>query len=239
MAIFKNTPPIVSNGLVLYLDAGNRRSYVSGSTAWNDLSGQNNNGTLNNGPLFSDNVGGNIVFDGINDWVSTSYKLIEGTDASRPIILSFWINPNPVQSAVTNNPIFIGSAFYSGFGLQYTGTVYRIWLRMTSGTYADTLPLTPGQFQYVTLVWGGSEDSKIYSYINGNLNSQRSITYSNFNQNLNSYPLRVALAYTSGGSAATGYFTGNIANLKVYHRNLSAQEILQNYNATKSRFNLP
>jgi len=70
---FNNGPTIVTNGLVLALDAGDRNSYVSGSNTWFDLTGANN-GTLTNGPTFNSGSGGSIVFDGTNDGVSTNFN---------------------------------------------------------------------------------------------------------------------------------------------------------------------
>ena len=66
---FNNGPTVVTNGLVLALDAGDRNSYVSGSTTWFDLTGVNN-GTLTNGPTFNTGSGGSIVFDGVDDYVN-------------------------------------------------------------------------------------------------------------------------------------------------------------------------
>ena len=63
-------PDIVTNGLVLYLDAANNRSIVSGSTTWFDLSRNGNTGSLINGPTYSSANGGSIVFDGANDYVA-------------------------------------------------------------------------------------------------------------------------------------------------------------------------
>ena len=63
---------IVTDGLVLYLDAANTKSIVSGSTTWNDLSRSNSNGRLLNGPIFDSGNGGNIVFDGSSNYVSGS-----------------------------------------------------------------------------------------------------------------------------------------------------------------------
>ena len=60
---------MVTNGLVLNLDAGNTSSYIGSGTNWNDLSVSGNNGTLANGPLFNTGNGGNIVFDGVDDVV--------------------------------------------------------------------------------------------------------------------------------------------------------------------------
>jgi len=60
---FANGSRIVTDGLVLALDASDRNSFVSGSTIWNDLSGNGNNGTLVNGPTFDSGSGGSIVFN--------------------------------------------------------------------------------------------------------------------------------------------------------------------------------
>ena len=62
-------PSLVTNGLVLNLDAGNSASYVGSGTTWNDLVGSNH-GTLINGPIFNTGNGGSIVFDGIDDVIS-------------------------------------------------------------------------------------------------------------------------------------------------------------------------
>ena len=68
-------PRIVTDGLVLCLDAGNRKSYPGSGTSWVDMSGNNNTGTLTNGPTFGGGNGGSIVFDGVNDFVNFSNYL--------------------------------------------------------------------------------------------------------------------------------------------------------------------
>ena len=70
MGAVEGGPNVVYNGLVLYLDAANNKSYVSGSTSWNDLTGNKNVGTLTNGPTFNTGSGGSIVFDGVDDYVN-------------------------------------------------------------------------------------------------------------------------------------------------------------------------
>jgi hypothetical protein len=61
-------PSIVTDGMVLSLDAANTKSYVSGSTVWRDMSGNEYSGSLINGPTFSNVNGGSIVFDGVDDY---------------------------------------------------------------------------------------------------------------------------------------------------------------------------
>ena len=74
---------IVTQGLVLDLDAAKRDSYVGVGTAWNDISGNGNNGTLTNGPTFNSNNGGSIVFDGVDDYVTflnnSTFQINAGT----------------------------------------------------------------------------------------------------------------------------------------------------------------
>ena len=66
-------PKIVNDSsLVLCLDSANTKSYVSGSTVWNDISKEKNTATLTNGPTFNTSKGGNIVFDGVDDFCSTT-----------------------------------------------------------------------------------------------------------------------------------------------------------------------
>ena len=67
-----HSPRIVTDGLVLALDAGNAKSYPGSGTAWTDLSGNSNNGTLTNGSTYSSVDGGAIVFDGSDDYVVSS-----------------------------------------------------------------------------------------------------------------------------------------------------------------------
>ena len=83
---FNNGPTIVTNGLVLALDAGDRNSYPGTGTTWRDLSGNNNNGTLTNGPTFNTGSLGSIVFDGVDDYV-----LINAFSLLAPLTICSWV----------------------------------------------------------------------------------------------------------------------------------------------------
>ena len=84
---FSYSPKIVTDGLVLYLDAENTRSYPGTGTTWSDLSRDGNNGTLTNGPTVDSGNGGSIVFDGSNDYVDFDDILDLST-----LSVSMWIN---------------------------------------------------------------------------------------------------------------------------------------------------
>ena len=91
---FYRGPHIITDGLVLYLDAANTKSYQSGSATWLDKSGNNYNGTLTNGPTFSSTNGGSIVFDGTNDYVPLTGTISLGNTFT---IVS-WVNPTALGS---------------------------------------------------------------------------------------------------------------------------------------------
>ena len=81
---------VIDNGLVLYLDASNNKSFVSGSNTWFDVSRNNNSGSLVNGPTYTSSFGGSIVFDGTNDYVLVdSSTIIPGLTS---FTLCVWLN---------------------------------------------------------------------------------------------------------------------------------------------------
>ena len=113
MSIFYN-PRIVTDGLVLALDAGNTKSYPGSGTTWTDLSGRGNTGTLTNGPTYSSANGGSIVFDGTNDHVTMSGNNISGLSAeTTDFSICIWVKYNSTasygaffakQNSISSNP---------------------------------------------------------------------------------------------------------------------------------------
>ena len=74
MGGFANNAPIVTDGIVFYVDAGNDNSYPGSGTTWSDLIGSDD-ATLTNGPTYSSSNGGYIDYDGTNDYVVSSGNL--------------------------------------------------------------------------------------------------------------------------------------------------------------------
>ena len=225
---YNNGPKIVTNGLVLCLDAGNNKSYPSSGTNWNDLSGNNNNGTLTNGPTFTGSFGGSIVFDGTNDYVSSFPTQISGVGSKT---VSAWIKINKTSR--------VGLAGIRD-GTSQTGWVFTV-NRTTYGnltyfhTGGSTLEVAAG---IITNTW--------YNVcVTYNLTSTTAILYLNGVQIGSSSTSFTAITPSSfkgvigdEDSAFSTPFGGNIAQVSIYNRALSASEILQNFNATKARFSL-
>jgi hypothetical protein len=227
------TPAIQTNGLVLSLDAANTKSYPKSGTVWSDLSGNRNNGTLINGPTFSNNNGGTLVFDGVDDYVSVP-KQTALVNASQ-FTLSAWMKRADLSSKVI---IFQGA--YSSddvsFELWNDGNAY-FEVGNGNNSYGQVAN-TSVDWQQLLMVFDGTQSSnstRLKAYINSI--SQTLL----FGGIIPSTSGNIDSIFSIGNTQGVGggnFSTGNIANVQIYNRALSDQEIQQNYNALKSRFNL-
>jgi hypothetical protein len=217
-------PRIVSNGLVLCLDAANKNSYRGTGTTWTDLSGNSNNGTLTNGPTFNSTNMGVIVFDGTNDYVSSFPTQISGVGSKT---ICAFIYPTTTSRAgicgIRNSSdgwVFTINRNASG-NLTYfhtTGTAVEVsagisinnWVQVcvTYSTITSTVILYKNGYQV------GSTATSVSTIVGSSFKG----------------------VIGDEDASITTPFKGNISNLQIYNRDLSATEVLQNYNATKSRF---
>jgi dipeptidyl aminopeptidase/acylaminoacyl peptidase len=210
-----HSPRIVTDGLVLCLDAGNTKSYPGSGTTWTDLSGNGNNGTLVNGVGYSN---GSLSFDGSDDYISSvsipnpngeltcevainydskgAYHNIFDRGASRPML---WIDPN--------NKLEV--SFRAAAGGITSSDAYN------------------GQDIVVTAVYNSNSSPGILLYVNGNLVGTQNTTHVTW-ANPSTFTL-----FNRGNSQT---FDGKLYYLKFYTKALTASEVLQNYNALKGRF---
>ena len=219
-----HSPKIVTNGLVLALDAANNKSYPGSGTTWYDLSGNGNNGTLTNGPTFNSGNGGSIVFDGVDDYVDVSDA---STLNSNTQTINIWYNATtlPGRSAtIICKHNTVNST--NGYNI-FAGNAAQI-KPSTGSTDIGTGGGVVSTWYFLTLTF--TINSSATFYINAVNNASAAI--GNFTMSSNS--LRIGRSPDSFWSV----FTGKIASVSVYNRVLSASEISQNYNAIKSRFNI-
>ena len=236
MSTVSGGPNIVVDGLVLSLDAANTKSYVSGSTVWFDLSRSGVNGTLVNGPTFNSANGGSIVFDGVDDRVSRTTNINTGQNFT----VNAWIYPTLLgttrRAVAANSYNYINRNGWS-FSTAGGGTNNSFFLSVgNDNAYrvaaANTLSLN--QWVYISAVCQNGGGS-INLYKNG-IETSYALTALSTNTLTYTYPqFNVGFRDSAG---TTDPYTGNIANVQIYNRALSATEILQNYNATKSRYGL-
>ena len=221
---FRYSPKTVTNSLVLYLDAANPKSYVSGSTTWFDLSGNNYHGTLINGAGFSSEKNGCMVFDGVDDMVRTKFQTIT-------VNSSFEIWANRTENINTYNmmagmylPYF---SMYSSNYLLFSNNIGGVQRSGGGGSLTDN---TWYCFHFVNSYDGANTTMK--SYINGTL--VRSLT--NTGQTITTTVSPLVIGGWRSTAPTDNPFKGKISIVKVYNKELTQDEILQNYNATKSRY---
>jgi len=219
---------IVTDGLVLCLNAADKNSYPGSGTTWTDISGNGNNGTLTNGPTFNSGNGGSIVFDGSDDYVVLTNASTPLTNLSYETILKI----DSIPASNTFRSIWQKSAdwnYSTGISLQMiygylTFSYGSIWGGSVSYLLSN---LTVGNWYHIVGTSSSVSSGTSRMYINGSLVA----TGANAATPTSTSDLTL-------GSGNGGAFLGNINVFRTYNRELAAAEILQNYNAQKSRFGL-
>ena len=229
-------PTVVRDGLVLYLDAANRKSYRGTGTSWLDLSGNNNTGTLTNGPTFSAGNGGSIVCDGTNDYILSNNTSLASSFASTSVSHFTWVYPTSAgQIVVELGQTSINTGWHdSNIEINTSGAIsFSTWhSSLTNKVVSSNL-----SFNNWYLVGFSYNGTTLTAYINGN--SIGTTTFTRSAPYNNGSALHYALCAIDSTNMGTSAYAGaRIANFVVYNRALSATEVLQNYNATKTRFGL-
>ena len=226
-------PRMVTNGLVLALDAGNTKSYPGSGTTWSDLSGNGNNGTLLNDVGYNSSNNGIMIFDGTNDYCNIANTSI-GNFATSDFSVSCWAKA--ASGAAVTRGLFSKYDPHSGNG---TGWFIfhrdgQIWVRITQDLAA---PLEMSQIivSVPTSVWYNitiTRTTNYFSlYINGVLYQTNTTT--NIINCSSTGPLRIGSGYSSGY-----YYIGDVGAASIYDRAISAAEVSQNFNALRGRYGI-
>jgi hypothetical protein len=220
---------IVTNGLVLALDAAKQDSYPGFGTTWSNISGNQNNGTLTNGPTFDSENGGSIMFDGADDYVNMQTIINPLNDFTADI----WFNSNSVSTFQC--PLYIRSITSSTDYLVVTLFNSRI-LASKAGNAASS---KKSSTNLLSNVWYNVVVTKTSSnitsiYVNSVDETTLAVGGEWLGANVEGF--QIANDYIFGGILIP--FVGRISNVKLYNRVLTPTEVLQNYNATKGRYGL-
>jgi hypothetical protein len=228
---FGNGPRIVTDGLVLSLDASDKNSYPGSGTNWKDLVG-GSGAALVNSPTFTNN-GGGIVFDGVDDYcdIPFSYDIYNG-GVTRPFTMEVWVKHGYLE-------LVSGELFAGAYGSnRFIGAV--IGHSFSSGTTRIRINAMYGAV-------GGSEHTV---YISQDQKWHQIVININSSSVSKIYVDSVLLGTKSVGVATTAIFTDirlakdrggaclpiTFGSLKTYNRELTSSEISQNYDTQKSRF---
>jgi hypothetical protein len=219
----KGGPNIITDGLVLALDAANTKSYPGSGTTWFELSGNGNHGTLINSPTYN---GGFFTFDGVNDYCNVPND--SSLQITEDLTLSFTFNPTDFTSPVRQSIIFkhYNTEYEIIMNNNGSFTFYNGDGNWEHALIADVNTISTGSWHEVSLVRTHTgKSTKLYA--NGNLKKS-----ANYTKTVVTGSDDVKI----GVRANVYYFNGGLSNVKIYNKALSAEEVLQNYNATKSRF---
>ncbi len=221
---FYRGPKIVTDGLVLALDAASKRSYVSGSSTWYDLSGNDYNATVESSVSFSSTYGGGLTT--LNDLNNANQSIYGSISLSSEYYTwEIWFTNNGSQGADA-----------SAFGVKDSGGITSNGFRAQPAiqTWID------GSLDVTTTAAATSSPTQVIQRrsgitFNGFVNSVLSDTdtgdseygtYTSYSMNDRSFTI------SNNGWNGTYYI------VRMYNRALSNEEILQNYDATKLRFGL-
>jgi hypothetical protein len=246
MVVDKDYESIVTNGLVLSLDAGFIPSHPRSGTTWYDVSTYTNNknrfsnGTLYNGPAFSIGKNGNsksINFDGTNDYcrlgsIDSSYNNFSNFS------FSFWFSPT---STIAPGKLSTFSMMMEAQDTRLASATpdnYVYFLtngQLVFATYTPTQNLIATSTTWVANTWYHltctyeSSTGTKKMYINGALENSVSSVFNNY---FNTYS-QFGLGMYDGG--VSNGFAGRINGYLLYFRTLSETEVSQNYDVTKAR----
>jgi len=224
-----HSPRIVTDGLVLCLDAADKNSYPGSGNTWYDLSGQGNNGTLVNDPTFITEKGGGFSFDGTNDVVESTNK------PSLQLTSTFSICCYCKLNSTSNNGHVAGKDDVSSgrsisFGYGGSGN-FRLLVVKNSSTiiYSNATNITDNNVYHIACTYDANGGVVLYK--NSAIDYQNGTSSGEIDN--------VSTIWTFGATTNNIFeINGDIYSVQIYNRALTPQEIQQNYNATKTRFGL-
>ena len=222
MALAQNPSIAALSNLVLYYDAANVKSFPGAGTTCNDISGNNNNGTMTNGPLWGGTNNGVISFDGTNDYITCGVSSSINA-ASSAFTWSCWFKSNSIS---TEQLLFstVNASGTTGFQIEvYTS---KILLQVyPAGTYAFANTTLSSNIWYHLSVTYNS--GSIVYYLNGVADGTTSRTFT----------AATGPTYISSWAYSSAYYiNGYISQVMFYNTALTAAQVLQNYNASRGRF---
>ena len=258
---------IVTNGLVLNLDAGFIPSYPTTGTTWYDIGPNGNNGTLTNSPTFNSANGGSIVFDGVDDYseITARQTSLEFQPTSGYSCMVFY---KSTATSATNGALIsnmIASPPYSGWDIWFNNAINNTIAMHLISSWGGNAIKVAVNYNYSTysnqwLCFGYTYDGSCPTTTQGTLNSvdfylngqlytsgkQLGEPTAGFGDGFNTSSETISYNTSQRFRASSRWLSGTytagcpatIGTILVYNRKLSASEMLQNYNAQKGRFGL-
>jgi hypothetical protein len=223
-------PRTVTDGLILHLDAANVKSYPGSGTTWYDLSGNSKNGTLINGPTHSTDNKGNFTFDGVNDVIRVPNNFIP---ADSSFTISVWVKVITGTSDAKIIDTLKDSVAWDGFCIDISSGYYRFIMLKQYSSPAIHIFMNSSS-SIVINAWTNVvvtyNQQSVKIYINGSLDKQQ-----NYSGGFDVGQSNIGIG--ARNSSANPCNCG-ISQVSFYNRDLTPQEIQQNFQATRARYGL-
>lgn len=233
MAGIAGNPSIVTSGLVLYLDSGNKKSYSGTGNLWKDLTTFNRNVTLFNTPTFTNSFGGLMSFSD----TSFQYATIPNIGSLTSFSIESWARTNKsltgkVTTVVTNQYDLVSNLNYS-MGTNNSPGSYNMTFGFFNGSWRNVTGFSMALNTWYHMM-GTYDGSNVRFYYNGVADTPLSYV----GTAASGGEIRIARRWDDVANNAANFFSGDIPIVKIYNRALSASEVLQNFNATRTRFGI-
>jgi hypothetical protein len=226
-------PDIVKNNLVFNLDASNVQSYPATGNTWYDISGRNRNATLYNSPTFRNENGGILSFsdtsfqygetavaEDINRWTAECWVRITKSLSGKP-------------TSIITGQYDLASKLNFSLGTNESPSFFRISAGFFDGGWRIAPGFAPTLFKWYHFA-GTYDGARVAFFVNGLLYS--SLNYVGTPQSGGTF--RICRRWDESASNAINFLNGDVGTIRVYNVALSPTQILQNYNATASRFEI-
>jgi hypothetical protein len=219
-------------GPLLHLDAGNPASYSGSGTTWTDLTGNNRNATLVNGPTYNSGCNGYLSFLD----TSIQYATIPNIGSLSTWTVEAWTRTTASLTgkvtAVVTNQYDLSTRLNYSIGTNRASSSYNLCVGYYNGSWRTTNGFTPSLNTWYHVV-GTYDGTTISQYSNATLNT--SLTYTGTSQT--GGEIRIARRWDAT-NVSSDHYRGDISIIRIYNRALSATEVTSNYNAAKGRYGL-
>ena len=210
------TPNVVQKNVILHLEASNTYSYPGSGNTWYDLSPYGRNATLVNSPTFDNTSGGALVFNGSSSYAEISNWNVLTGNKNFSIANTVKYQNNSDQVWISYGTGSSSSATQIGIGSSQFGL-----LANNVNTTIENSYLIPDTWNHLVLTHDGSI-TKLY--VNGSYVKQKLTTYNVGSSNL----------YIGKSGITTSFSSAKVANVIVYNKTLTADEVSQTYDSFKN-----
>ena len=230
---------LVTSGLILNYDISNSSSYPGSGTTITDLQA-NSNATTFNSPTYTSSGGAYLTFDGINEYFTTNTSLnskLSPVNTSTTISIFLWIYPMDNGVIVQEIGQTTPNANWHDSQIEMVAGTLRFSVWQNQPGFASSISTPLNNWYYVGFTYDGTN---LRGYVNGSLAvTSGTISRQTPFNNGGSLPLHYAIAHIDNTNLGDGSFSNmRFGGMQVYNTALSTNDVLNNYNATKSRFSL-